>query len=93
MSMGAGNTFSFVAALPADLTSPHELSNPGTLRLRSPWRYHPQPGMATITDMVSTHDDGGSPQVNSLSGLNIASGNYHFEHNIPGRPRKQAPTT
>lgn len=92
MSMGAGNTFSFVAALPADLDlAVSELSNPKyafadqAITVAGTIRNH---GMATITDMdINYTIDGGSPQVNSLSGLNIASGeDYHFEHNIPWTP-------
>ncbi len=89
---GTGNTFSFVAALPAALDlGLSDLSNPkyafanqpitvsGTLRNR---------GTATITSMDLNYTiDGGTPVVASLTGLSIAAGDmYAFQHSTPWTP-------
>lgn len=91
-STGAGNTFSFVAAVPAELDlAVSELTNPKyafadqAITVAGTLRNH---GTATISSLDLNYTiDGGDPQVASLSGLNIASGeDYHFEHSIPWTP-------
>ncbi|MGV9012519.1 MAG: CARDB domain-containing protein [Flavobacteriales bacterium] len=89
---GAGNTFSFVAALPADRDlGLSDLSNPKyafadqSITVSGTLRNH---GTATITSLDLNYTiDGGTPVVAPLTGLNIASGeSYAFQHSTPWIP-------